>query len=70
MIEVTPYILFVLGAIQVIGLTLTAWILATLVKHEKQLYRLVSDRESEKGTLARVHSDFELRIRALERART
>lgn len=65
--EATPYILFILGAIQVIGLGLTAWVLTTLIKHEKQLYRLVSDRESEKSTIARVHSDFESRIRQLER---
>lgn len=35
--------------------------------HEKQIYRLVSDRESEKGTLARVHRDYENRLRSLER---
>lgn len=69
MSEVTPYVLFILGAIQVIGLGITGWILTTLIKHEKQLYRLVSDRESEKSTIARVHSDFETRIRNLERAR-
>lgn len=64
--DATPYILFVLGIFQVTGLGLTAWILTTLIKHERQLYRLVSDRESEKGTIARVHSDFETRLRKLE----
>lgn len=64
-----PFILFGLGVFQTIALALTAWILTTLVKHEKQLFRLVSDRESEKTTIARVHSDFELRLRKLETCR-
>lgn len=43
------------------------FILKKLMDHEKQLYRLVSDRESEKRTIASVHSDIESRLRTLER---
>ncbi len=39
-----------------------------LSDHAKQLFRLVSDRESEKETIARVHSDMEHRIRHLEQS--
>lgn len=48
----------------VIGLQ--CWIIKQLITHEKQLYRLVSNAESEKGARARVHSDFETRLRKLE----
>lgn len=46
---------------------LLSWVLIKLTEHDKQLYRLVSDRESEKRSVASVHSDHEARIRALER---
>lgn len=63
----TPFILFFLGIVQVVGLGATGWVLIKLVDHERQLYRLVSDRESEKRTIANVHSDFEGRLRRLEK---
>lgn len=34
--------------------------------NDKQLYRLVSDAESEKGTRRRINSDIENRLRSLE----
>lgn len=49
------------------GIALQSWILVKLTNLDKQVYRLVSDRESEKGTMARIHSDFEARLRLLER---
>lgn len=45
---------------------LQAWILTKIVAHESQIYRLVSDAESEKETRARRNEDTEKRIRALE----
>lgn len=54
-------------------ITLQSWILVEIVRlkidtanHKVQLDRFVSDIESEKGTRARIHSDFESRLRVLE----
>lgn len=57
------------SSLSTIMIGLQAWILTKLVAHEKQIYRLVSDAESEKGTRNRIHSDFETRLRALEHGR-
>lgn len=38
-----------------------------LTRIDWQLGRIASDRESEKATMVRVHSDFESRLRALEK---
>lgn len=53
---------------------LQSWILLELLRlrdktnaNETQYNRLVSDVESEKDTRARLHIDFETRLRALER---
>lgn len=49
----------------VIGLQ--CWIIKQLIVHEKQLFRLVSNAKSEKGTRARINADIETRLRNLER---
>lgn len=54
------------GAYLAILSAIQTWALTKILEHEKQLYRLVSDRESEKDTIARVHNDFESRLRKLE----
>ena len=45
--------------------TIRFWLLWS--NHEKQIYRLVSNAESEKGTAIRRNRDFENRLRSLER---
>lgn len=65
-----PWILAIFATLATVQIGLQSWILITLFNHERQIYRLVSDRESEKGTISRVHSDFEIRLRALERKAT
>lgn len=60
------WLIAVFGALATVIIAMQTWILSRLVDHEKQLFRLVSDRESEKGTIARVHNDFEKRLRELE----
>lgn len=43
------------------------WIMRILWMHEKQLYRLVANYESEKENYRDKHKDFEDRIRNLEK---
>lgn len=65
----TPYVLALLGLFQTVGLGILSWFFIKIVHHEKQLYRLVSDRESEKRSIANVHNDFEQRLRILEHSK-
>lgn len=62
-----PIVLTIFGILATICIALQSWILLKLIDLDRQVYRLVSDRESEKGTMARIHSDFERRLRLLER---
>lgn len=60
------WLISIFSVVSGIIVTLQIWILLRMIDHEKQIFRLVSDRESEKFTISRVHSDFETRIRFLE----
>lgn len=58
-------------------ISLQGWILAEIIRlkvssaasaagYDRQLSRIVSDIESEKGTRKRLHADFEARLRSVE----
>lgn len=62
-----PWLIAIFTVVSGFSASVSAWVMLKVMDHEKQLFRLVSDRESEKGTIARVHNDFESRLRVLER---
>lgn len=64
------WLISIFSVVSGIIVALQIWILLRMIDHEKQIFRLVSDRESEKFTISRVHSDFETRIRSLEHRST
>lgn len=56
----------IFSTLSTVMIGLQAWILTKIVAHEKQIYRLVSDAESEKDTRRRASDAMEKRIRTLE----
>jgi hypothetical protein len=59
-------VIAIFSVLSTVMIGLQSWILTKIVAHEKQLYRLVSDAESEKDTRRRAAEALEKRLRTLE----